>query len=223
MVKMAEKSFLFNSSLDSYVVAHSLREPEILRRLREETASHPMAIMQIAPTQGQFFEILVRSGGAKKVLEIGVFTGYSSLRVALALPEEGRIVACDVSDEYTSTARRYWKEAGVAHKIELRLAPALETLRTLLEEGHAETFDYAFIDADKPNYGHYYEESLRLVRPGGLIVLDNMLQRGSVVDPAAMDANVVAIRALNAKIAGDDRVVASLLPIADGVMLAVRK
>jgi predicted O-methyltransferase YrrM len=219
---MAEKSFL-ESKLQDYVAANSVREPDILRRLREETASHPQAIMQIAPTQGQLFDILIRATGAKRVLEVGVFTGYSSLRVALALPEDGNIVACDVSDEYTAVARRYWREAGVAHKIDLRIAPATETLRKLLEEGLESAFDYAFIDADKTNYDNYFEGALRLVRPGGMIVLDNMLQSGRVVDPDAQEDNTVAIRALNRKIAADERVSACLLPIADGVTLAVRR
>jgi caffeoyl-CoA O-methyltransferase len=219
---MAEKSFL-DPKLEHYVADHSVREPDVLRRLREETASHPMAIMQIAPSQGQLFDLLIRATAAKNVLEVGVFTGYSSLRVALALPDDGRIVACDVSEEFTSVARRYWQEAGVVHKIDLRIAPATETLRALLAEGREGAFDYAFIDADKTNYDNYYEAALRLVRPGGTIVLDNMLQSGNVIDPANQEPNTLAIRALNAKIAADDRVIACLLPIADGVTLAVRR
>lgn len=223
MTIMADKSYLLDGRIHHYVVAHSLREPEILRRLREETASHPQAIMQIPPEQGELLGLLVRAIGARKVLEIGVFTGYSSLCVALALPTGGRLIACDLSEEFTKTARRYWKEAGVDDKIELRIAPAIETLGKLVDEGHEGSFDFAFIDADKTNYQHYYEYALRLVRSGGLIALDNMLQQGRVVDPEAKDDSTLAIRELNDKIARDQRVQASLLPIADGLMLALRR
>ena len=223
MTIMADKSYLLDGRIHRYVVEHSLREPEILRRLREETASHPQAIMQIPPEQGELFGLLVRATGAKKVLEVGVFTGYSSLCIAMALPAEGRLIACDISEEFTQTARRFWKEAGVDGKIDLRIAPAVETLGKLVDEGHADTFDFAFIDADKTSYKQYYEYALRLVRRGGLIALDNMLQQGKVIDPEANDASTVAIRQLNDTIARDERVQASLLPIADGVMLALRR
>ncbi len=223
MTIMADKSYLLDSRIHQYVVAHSLREPEILGRLREETASHPQAIMQIPPEQGELFGLLVRATGARKVLEVGVFTGYSSLCVALALPPDGRLIACDISEEFTKTARRYWKEAGVEDKIDLRIGPAIETVGKLVEEGHADSFDFAFIDADKTSYKHYYEHALRLVRRGGLIALDNMLQQGRVIDPEAKDENTLAIREVNDTIARDERVQASLLPIADGVMLAVRR
>ncbi len=223
LIIMAEKTFLADRNLHRYAVEHSLREAEILTRLREETAAYPNANMQITPEQGEFLALLVRATGARKVLEVGVFTGYSSLAVALSLPEGGKLMACDVNAEYTAVARRYWQEGGVSGKIELRLAPAGETLGTLLEEGHAETFDFAFIDADKPSYDCYYELTLRLVRRGGLIALDNMLQSGRVLDPNTDDPGTIAIQALNDKIAGDERVYASLLPIADGVTLAVKK
>ena len=220
---MSEKTFLRDLKLHEYAVAHSLREAPILESLRQETARHPHAIMQIPPEQGELFGLLIRATGARHVLEVGVFTGYSSLAMALALPHDGRVVACDISDEYTSVARRYWRQAGVQHKIDLRIAPALETLRALLQEGRAGTFDFAFIDADKPAYHRYYELALELLRPGGLMALDNMLQRGSVVDPSDHSENTVAIRALNDHIAADVRVFATLLPLGDGVTLVVKK
>src|SRR5579883_3326994 len=161
---------LFPEEIYNYLASVSTREPAILRRLREETASHPRATMQITPDQGQFMALLIQLMGARRTLEVGVFTGYSSLAVALALPADGQIVACDVSDEYTSVARRYWKEAGVDHMIDLRIRPALETLHELLSDGRGRTFDFAFIDADKSNYEGYYESSLELLRPGGLIM-----------------------------------------------------
>lgn len=218
---MTDKSYI-DPKLYQYVVAHSVRESDLLRRLRDETAARPNAVMQISADQGQFFAVLVHALRARKALEIGVFTGYSSLAVALALPPDGKLVACDISEEYTSVARRYWDEAGVAHKIELRLAPAKESLNALLQEGHANTFDFAFIDADKTGYADYYELCLKLVRPAGMIALDNMLKSGAVIDPDVKDEDTVAIRELNNKLAGDRRVLVSLLPIADGVTLAVK-
>ncbi len=209
--------------LYAYLLEASLQEPEVLRRLREETARHPQGIMQIAPEQGQFMALLMRLLGAKKTLEVGVFTGYSALVTALALPEDGRVVACDVSEEYTRVARRYWLDAGVAHKIDLRLAPAVETLDALLADGAAGTFDFAFIDADKQAYDAYYERTLTLLRPGGLVALDNMLQSGRVADPSDEAPAVVAIRRLNEKLHTDDRIHLSLLPLADGVTLALKK
>lgn len=209
--------------LADYIRGVSLREPEVLRRLREETASHPRVSMQISPEQGQFMALLVHMLGAKRTLEIGVFTGYSSLAVALALPEDGRIIACDVSEEYTSVARRYWREAGVEDKIDLRLRPALQTLNDLIALGQAGSFDFAFIDADKENYENYYERCLTLIRPGGLIAVDNVLWSGRVVDAADQDGDTCAIRAFNQKLLADDRVWLSLLPIRDGVTLACKK
>ncbi len=179
--------------------------------------------MQIAPEQGQFMALLIELLGATKTLEIGVFTGYSSLRVALALPPNGKIVACDVSEEYTAIARRYWQTAGVADKIDLRLAPALETLDQLLASGQAETFDFAFIDADKQNYEGYYERSLQLVRRGGLIAIDNVLWSGQVANPQDQDNSTLAIRAFNDKLHHDERVSLSLVPIADGLTLAFKR
>jgi len=220
---MSNKTLALDSQLYDYLLSVSLREPDILQQLRAETAHHPNAIMQIAPEQGQFMALLVQLLGAKKTLEIGVFTGYSSLRVALALPPEGKIIACDVSEEYTAVARRYWEAAGVAHKIELRLAPALETLDKLLADQQAETFDFAFIDADKANYQAYYERSLQLLRPGGLIVIDNVLWSGQVADSQVQDESTQAIRALNDKLHHDQRVTLSLVPIADGLTLALKR
>jgi predicted O-methyltransferase YrrM len=179
--------------------------------------------MQISPEQGQFMALLVHVLGARRTLEIGVFTGYSSLAVALALPEDGRVIACDVSEEYTSVARRYWREAGVEDKIDLRLRPALQTLNDLIALGQAGSFDFAFIDADKENYENYYERCLTLIRPGGLIAVDNVLWSGRVLDAADQDGDTNAIRAFNQKLLADDRVWLSLLPIRDGVTLACKK
>ena len=208
--------------LAEYIRRVTLREHEILKRLREETAKLPLGMMQISAEQGQFMGMLIRLLGAKLTIEVGVFTGYSSISVALALPEEGRIIACDVSEEYTSVARRYWREAGVEHKISLRLAPAVETLDGLLAEGRGGTFDFAFIDADKENYDRYYERALKLLRPGGLIAIDNVLWHGKVLDKSVQDADTKAIRALNEKLHSDERVLVSLLAIGDGLMLAYK-
>lgn len=220
---MPKKTSGLNDQLYDYLLSVSSREPEILRQLRQETATHSQAGMQIAPEQGQFMALLVQLLGATKTLEVGVFTGYSSLCVALALPATAKIVACDVSEEYTAIARRYWQAAGVADKIELRLAPALETLDQLLASGQAETFDFAFIDADKENYERYYERSLQLVRPGGLIAIDNVLWYGRVADLHEQDRSTLAIRALNEKLHHDERVTISLVPIADGLTLALKR
>ncbi|MFB2970744.1 class I SAM-dependent methyltransferase [Aerosakkonema sp. BLCC-F183] len=207
----------------NYLLSASLREPDILRRLREETANHPGAVMQVAPEQGQFLALLVQLMGAKKTLEVGVFTGYSSLSVALALPPDGKIVACDISAEHTSIARRYWQQAGVADKIDLRVAPALDTLDRLLADGQASTFDFAFIDADKANYENYYERSLQLVRPGGLIAVDNVLWYGRVAYPQDPDKITQIMRAYNEKLLRDERVFLSLIPIGDGLSLALKR
>ncbi len=220
---MSTRTLTVTDRLYDYLTAHALRENDVLRRLREETAKLPMARMQISPEQGQFMALLVRLMGARKTLEVGVFTGYSSLCVAQALPTEGRHVACDVSAEWTSIGMRYWQEAGIAEKIDLRIAPALETLDRLLDAGEAETFDFAFIDADKLSYDAYYERALRLVRPGGLIAIDNVLWGGSVADPSDQDDDTQAIRALNDKIHQDERVEMSLLPLGDGVTLAMKR
>lgn len=217
------KSIPLTDQLYDYLLAVSVREPEILQQLRQETATLPGSGMQISPEQGSFMALLVQLLGAKKTLEVGVFTGYSSLCVALVLPADGKVVACDVNQDYTAVARRYWEAAGVAAKIDLRIAPALETLDQLLTTGQAGSFDFAFIDADKVNYDGYYERSLQLLRSGGLIAIDNVLWGGSVVDPQANDQNTLAIRALNTKLRQDERISLSLLPIADGLTLALKR
>lgn len=194
-----------------------------MKQVREETADHPKSQMQIAPEQAQFFQFLIQLIGARRTLEIGVFTGYSALAVAEVLPPNGEIVACDISEEYTEVARRYWTEADVAEQIDLRIAPAEETLETLLKEGQAGSFDFSFIDADKEAYDTYYEKSLQLLRPGGVIALDNMFRDGRVTDPAPDDESVRAIQNLNEKLHQDERVDLSMLPLADGVTLAMKR
>jgi predicted O-methyltransferase YrrM len=220
---MSRTTLPLDDRLYGYLLSVSLREPDVLRRLREETARHPQAEMQIAPEQGQFMGLLARLVEARKCLEVGVFTGYSALAVALALPFDGRLVACDVSEEYTSIARRYWQEAGVDQLIRLHLGPALGTLDALLGDGEGGTFDFAFIDADKPNYAGYFERTLALLRPGGLVAIDNVLWSGKVADPAVRDPDVDAIRALNEALLTDERIDLSLLPIGDGLTLARKR
>jgi len=219
---MGNRSISLTDQLYDYILSVSSREPALLARLREETASDPMASMQIAPDQGQFMALLVRLIGARRCIEIGVFTGYSSLCTALAMPDDGRILACDVSEKWTAIARRYWREAGVDHKIDLRLAPALQTLDALLSAGGAGRYDFAFVDADKPNYRGYYERLLELLRPNGLMMIDNTLWSGDVADPDKTDASTVALRDLNAHLHHDERIDVSLTPIGDGLTL-VRK
>jgi predicted O-methyltransferase YrrM len=219
---MANKTLSLSNALHTYLVEHSVREPEILQRLRAETAKDSMAMMQISPEQGQFMQLLVRLMGAKNCLEIGVFTGYSSLAVALVLPAGGRIVACDISEKWTAIARKYWIEAGVAAKIDLKIAPALSTLDELIASGKAGSFDFAFIDADKINYLNYYERALTLVRDGGLIAVDNTLWGGQVIDKKSKSADTLVIRQFNDYLKSDSRVHLSLLPIGDGVTLALK-
>jgi predicted O-methyltransferase YrrM len=220
---MANRSLELTDQVYDYLLEVSLREHPVLARLREETAELPLSIMQIAPEQGQFMRLLVQILGAKRCLEIGTFTGYSSLSVALGLPADGQIIACDVSVDFTEIALRYWAEAGVADKIDLRLGPAIETLDDLLKEGASGSFDFAFIDADKENYLPYYERCLKLIRPGGLIAVDNVLWNGSVVDPEKTDADTLAIRELNQKLRDDERVDISMVPIGDGLTLARKR
>ena len=215
------KTFISDSLYD-YLLSASLREPELLQALRQETASHPMSQMQIAPEQGQFMALLVKLMGAKKTLEVGVFTGYSSLAVALALPPDGKLTACDVSEDYTAIARRYWKAAGVADKIDLQIAPALETLDRLLDSGAAGSYDFAFIDADKSGYPDYYDRALRLLRPGGLMAIDNVLWSGRVADPQEQDSRTNLIRRFNEMLHQDQRISLSMLAIADGLTLALK-
>ena len=220
---MSTRTTGLSDPLQEYLLRATLREPEVLARLREETARLPPARMQISPEQGQFMRLLAELIGVRRAIEIGVFTDYSSISVALALPDDGRLIACDVSEGWTSVARRYWQLANVAHKIELRLAPALQTLDSLLASGEAGSFDFCFIDADKDRYDDYYERSLQLLRRGGLIAIDNALWGGSVADQSQQDEDTAAIRALNAKVVADPRVSMSLVPIGDGVLLARKR
>ncbi len=220
---MSRQTLNLDDRLYQYLIDASLRESDLLAELRAETAQHPRSNMQISPEQGQFMALLVQLLGAKKTLELGVFTGYSSLCVALALPPDGKVIACDVNAEFTAVARRYWEKAGVTDKIDLRLAPGLETLDQLLAAGQAGTFDFAFIDADKENYPGYYDRTLQLLRPGGLIAIDNVLQAGRVADPEFQDATTLVIRAFNQMLLADDRITLSLLPIADGLTLALKR
>jgi predicted O-methyltransferase YrrM len=217
---MSNKTLSLNNSLYEYILSVSLREPEVLARLRAETLQQPMSMMLSAPEQGQFLALLAQLIGARKCLEVGVYTGYSTLWVALALPHDGSVLACDVSEKWTAIARRYWEEAGVAERIDLQLAPALETLDRLLAADQAGSFDFAFIDADKENYPYYYERTLQLLRPGGLMLIDNTLWSGAVADTSRQDPETCAIRALNDLVHADDRVQMSLLPVADGLTLA---
>ena len=205
--------------VDQYIARVATRETPVQQKLRAETSKLPDAGMQIGADQGAFFALLIHAIGARRAIEIGTFTGYSALAVAAALPEGGKLVACDVSEEWTSIARRYWKEAGVADRIDLRLGPAVETLEALLASEGANSFDFAFIDADKPAYDAYYEACLKLVRPNGLIAIDNVLWSGKVADESVHDASTDALRALNEKIVRDSRVEACLLTVGDGVML----
>lgn len=220
---MSNRTLNLTEAVYDYLLDVSLRETDTMRELREETAPRSDANMQISPEQGQFMALLIKLLGAKRTLEIGVFTGYSALAVAKALPADGQIIACDVSEEFTAIARRYWAAAGVADKIDLRLAPALDTLQSLIAEGQENSFDFAFIDADKTNYDGYYEHALRLLRPGGVIAIDNVLWDGKLIDASINDDDTEAIRRLNQKLHKDDRVDLSLVPIGDGLTLARKR
>ena len=213
-------------ALYQYVLDHSLREHPVSAALRQRTTEHPKAIMQISPDQGQFMALIARMIGAKRCIEVGVFTGYSALAVALALPDDGVILACDVDPETTGIAKEYWQQAGVDQKIKLHVAPAAKTLQTAIDNGEAGTYDLAFIDADKPAYDGYYEQCLTLLRPGGVILLDNMLLFGEVLESATHvrdEASVIAIKALNHKIHHDERVDISLLSMADGISIVHKR
>ena len=209
--------------LYEYLLSVSLKEPDVLTRLREEIARDPMAILQIPPDQGQLMALLVKLMGAKRILEIGTYMGFSALSMALALPENGYLLTCDINQDWTDVARRYWEKAGVADRIELRIAPALETMNALLAEGQEQSFDLIFIDADKPNYCAYYEAGLRLLRCGGLVILDNVLWKGRVADEREQDPDTVALRAINTLIYQDQRVDASIIPIGDGMTIARKR
>jgi predicted O-methyltransferase YrrM len=220
---MGRRNVELSDQLEQYIFDNSSREPEVLSRLREKTASMPNARMQIGPEQGQFLALLVETIGARRALELGTFTGYSALWIALALPADGQLIACDVSQEWTSVGRPFWEEAGVASKIDLRLAPALTTLDALIAAGERDSFDFVFIDAIKEEYDAYYERCLTLIRPGGLLVFDNMFRGGRVADPDNHDGGTQATRDLNAKLHRDERVAISLLGMGDGVTVARKR
>ena len=220
---MSSTTLTMTEPLRHYLYSTGLREHPVLEELREVTRQHPYGVMQISPEQGQLMALLAKLTAAKKTIEVGVFTGYSALAVALALPDDGTVTACDISEEYTQTARTFWTKAGVEDKVDLRLAPATETLRHLLNQQQANTFDMAFIDADKTSYDDYYELCLQLVRPGGLVLIDNTLWNGRVADIAMDDDDTVAIRALNRKVHQDDRVDMVMLPVSDGLTIAIKR
>ncbi len=220
---MSAYMLTFSEELADYLRNTGQRDDAILKALRKETAELPMGLMQISQEQGAFMSNLMRMIGAKKTIEVGTFTGYSALVVASALPEDGRVIACDVSDEWTSVGHKYWEQAGVASKINLILKPATETMDELIDQGEAGTFDFAFIDADKSNYDNYYERALVLLRTGGVVAIDNVLWSGAVVDESRQDDDTKAIRALNQKIHDDQRVDVNMLPIGDGLTLAVKR
>jgi predicted O-methyltransferase YrrM len=221
---MSRRTLTLDDALLDYVIAHGVREHPELAALREATRSHPRAGMQISPEQGQLMQMLVRLTGARHCIEVGVFTGYSALAVALALPDDGTILACDISDEFTRIGRPYWKRAGVEHRIELVLEPAINTLDARLAAGHAGRYDFAFIDADKVGYGAYYERCLKLLRPGGLIAIDNVLWNGRVARPAEPgDEDTLALQLLNRLLHDDPRIDIALLPIGDGLTLARKR
>ncbi len=220
---MSNRMTPLDDALYDYLSSVSLREPGVLSRLREETAEMPQHNMQIGPEQGQFMALLIELTGARKCLEVGTFTGYSALVVALALPDDGRIITCDISEEFTARGKPFWEEAGVAGKIDLRIGPALDTLDALIAGGEKGTFDFAFIDADKVNYQGYFQRALDLMRPGGLICVDNVLWHGAVADPSRNDKDTEAIRAFNASLTNDPRISLSMLPVGDGLTLARKR
>ena len=220
---MSSSVLPYSIELRNYLWEKGLDENPALKRLREETENHPFALMQICPEQGALMANLVRLISAKKAIEVGTFTGYSALAVALALPEDGYLLACDISEEFTSIGKPYWEEAGVSENIDLQISPAIETLKSKIEDGESNTYDFAFIDADKINYLNYYELCLDLIRPGGVIAIDNVLWGGSVIDSARTDDDTKAIREINDFIVSDKRVNISMIPVGDGVTLAVKK
>jgi predicted O-methyltransferase YrrM len=220
---MSMQDLTIGEPLWEYMRRVALREPDILRRLREETAQLPNSNLQISAEQGQFMALLMHLIGARRTIEIGVYTGYSALAVAQALPGDGRIIACDINEEWTAVARRYWREAGVDRKIDLRIGRALNTLDDLIASGQGNRFDFVFIDADKTNYANYYERALVLLRPGGLVAVDNVLWYGRVIDPSVDDPDTRAIRAFNEQLKADDRVWLSMLAVRDGLTLACKK
>ena len=220
---MSRRTWGIDEKVRKYLLDHSLREPPVAAELRAATARLPYAGMQISPEQGQLMALLVQSAGARRAIEVGTFTGYSALWVALALPADGKLVCCDVSAEWTAVGKPYWEKAGVAGKIDLRIAPAMETLDRLLADAGAGAYDFAFIDADKTGYDGYYERCLRLLRAGGLIAIDNVLWGGDVADPKKRSADTLALRRLNDKLHRDERVSISMLPVGDGLTLALKR
>lgn len=220
---MPNKTLNLNDNVYSYLLDNSLRENPLQKKLREHTLNITLSQMQIAPEQGQFMSFLIKLIQAKKIIEVGVYTGYSSLSMALALPKNGHITACDINKEWTDIAQEYWQQAGVDNKISLQLAPAIETLQHLINNHESNTFDLAFIDADKTNYDQYYEHCLTLLRPRGLLLIDNTLWGGSVADNQITDADTTAIRELNVKLKQDERIELSMLPIADGLTLCLKR
>jgi caffeoyl-CoA O-methyltransferase len=221
---MSNRTIQVDERLYDYILKHTPEEAELLRQLRDETARlGDVKRMQISPEQGQLMALLAELTGARTLLEVGTFTGYSALACALVMPSDAQIVACDISEEWTSIAQRYWQKAGVAQKMNLKLGPASQTLQDLIAKGNANTFDMMFIDADKGGYDTYYELGLQLIRPGGLIMIDNVLWSGAVANPSVQDADTVAIRRLNKKLASDPRVTLSMLPVGDGLTLARRR
>ena len=220
---MSVHSWALSDAVRNYLVDNSVREPDAMRRLREQTAGLSNAAMQISPEQGQLMSLLIEMIGARRAVEVGTFTGYSALAVARALPADGRLVACELERQYIDIATPYWKEAGVADRIEVRIGPAADSLQALLDEGEAGQFDFAFIDADKQNYSVYYDACLALIRPGGVVAIDNVLWGGSVADPDNQKPSTEAIRAINRRIHEDDRVSVSMVPIGDGLYLARKR
>ncbi len=220
---MANRSNGLNEELYDYLLSMGLREPDVLQRLRLATEKEKLSIMRSAPEQGQFMAMLIKLMGAKRVLELGTYTGYATLWMAQAIPDDGEIITCDLSDEWTSVGASFWSEAGVRDKISLHLRPAIETLQLLITDGQVETFDFVFIDADKKNYGAYFEASLKLLRSGGLMVIDNVLWGGSVIDAGNREASTVAIRAFNRALKNDSRIDINMLPVADGITLVMKK
>ena len=220
---MTRKSLQLSEQVYDYMLSVSLREPTILKELREETAKHPLANMQIAPEQGQFFSFFIEALNVRNAIEIGVFTGYSSLAIALALPDDGKLIACDNDPEATKIAQRYWEKAGISKKIKLRIGPAIETLEQMIRKGQENLFDFGFIDAHKPEYIDYYERLLKLIRPGGIVIIDNVLWSGHPANDEVQDEDTIAIRQFNQHLHNDDRVKISMLPLADGVTLVFKK
>ena len=220
---MSNRTLSIDDRTYDYLCDVSINEPDLLRQLREETAQLEYSVMQISPEQGQFMSLLIKMMAAKRAIEIGTFTGYSALAIAMGLPEDGCLIACDISEEWTAIGKRYWQLAGQADKIDLRLAPAIETLDGLLNYGQAGEFDFAFIDADKQNYLNYYERCLQLLRPGGLIVVDNVLWDGSVADPENQKPDTCSIREFNSFVKSDARIDLSMIPVGDGLSLIGKK